>query len=519
MSTASVQTADFRILTQVLDLLNKERSTVNAPPLALSVQLCEAAQLHAQDMVARGYFGPVSPEGVDLSARALARGYKHKVCANLAMGPSTHREAATALLEGQVQRDNALDRRNLHLGLGRAGEAWVAVFGAPPPEAPGHDLQAPRHMMELINQVRTQAGMMPLRISQQLNQAALEHVRDMVARGYVAPRSPEGTSAADRARQAGFQGRVATHVAAGVTAADLVVSTWMGNEASRQNLLHADFRFLGAAMEASRWAVLLGTMPMQASATPELLTSTLALVNRHRQEAGVPELERSDLLTQAAQDHAQDMVLCNYCAATSPSGDSIQARIHRRGYVGQTAASFTLGHPTPEHALEALLLSPADKALLLDPRFTQLGIGVAESRWVLVYGLPQPRTQDPRALRVGRMVELINIERAKAMLPPLQPNDRLTEAAQTHAEDMQRRGYASGTTPEGEGTGQRVTRHRYPWRSLAELIAVDAPDPEPIVRGWMESPSHRGHLLKPELVHIGVGVAESRWDVLLARPQ
>lgn len=519
MATQTVKTADFRTLSRICEMLNKEREKLNAPPLALSVQLCDVAQAHALDMVARGYFSNVGPDGVDLARKVQQAGYLHKVAANLTMGPESEPEVVQAFLGNPTQRDHALDRAAAHLGIGRADDAWVAIFGEPPPEVNAMDRRTPVQVLELINRARSQAGVMPLRIAEQLNQAAQEHAEDMATQNYLGVRGPDGVSTADRAKRAGYQGRTGSLLISGIGAADLVVKTWLESEQNRQNALNPDYRFLGVGTHVSRWVALLGTMPTEASATPELLQAALQLINRRRREAGVPELAQSDLLTQAAQEHAQDMVVRNYVGAQNPAGEDLTGRVSKRSYEGKVGGSFAKDQPTADHAVEAFLQSAADKAALLSPTFSQLGIGIAESRWVLVYGQPQPKSKDPRALRVQRMIELINTERAKAMQPPLQPNDRLMEAAQLHAEDMQRRGYAAGKNPEGQDAGARVTAARYPWRSLAELLASDAPDPDPIVRGWMQSPGHKAHLLKPELTQIGVGVAEARWDILLARPQ
>jgi uncharacterized protein YkwD len=44
------------------------------------------------------------------------------------------------------------------------------------------------------------------------------------------------------------------------------------------------------------------------------------------------------------------------------------------------------GYTNPESALEAWLKSPQNRANLLDAQFVQLGVGVAESRRVLLLG-------------------------------------------------------------------------------------------------------------------------------------
>jgi uncharacterized protein YkwD len=124
----------------VLDAVNTERRKARARPLALDSRLDEAAERHAQDMLARGYFAHESPEGKTVRQRAKAAGYDwHAVGENIALGQLSVEQVMDAWMKSPEHRRNILDRDFVHMGLGLAiGEGpqgfrvvWVQTFGHP----------------------------------------------------------------------------------------------------------------------------------------------------------------------------------------------------------------------------------------------------------------------------------------------------------------------------------------------------------------------------------------------------
>src|SRR3954453_20453274 len=81
---ALAQTADDIpvIRGRALELVNGTRQEHGLPPLALQQQLNTAAQAHADDMLARHYYGHASPEGRTAADRyVLAGGSKWRLIA------------------------------------------------------------------------------------------------------------------------------------------------------------------------------------------------------------------------------------------------------------------------------------------------------------------------------------------------------------------------------------------------------------------------------------------------------
>lgn len=139
-----------------------------------------------------------------------------------------------------------------------------------------------------------------------------------------------------------------------------------------------------------------------------------------------------------------------------------------------------------------------------------------------------------------RIHALINKERQKHGLSPLQWNDRLTVIARGHSRNMAQRNYFSHNSPEGHDFSYRYrqggyscavpVRERvytgaenifqnnlydrvvyvdgaanYDWNSLEKIA-------ESTVEGWMNSPGHRKNILTPHWRSEGLGVAVSPDD-------
>ncbi|NJL47001.1 MAG: CAP domain-containing protein [Leptolyngbyaceae cyanobacterium SM2_5_2] len=144
-----------------------------------------------------------------------------------------------------------------------------------------------------------------------------------------------------------------------------------------------------------------GSRPPNGQATPYLLsqasTSQLAtllgLINTERQQIGAPALVLSPQLVTAAQGHAQDMAHSHRLSHSGSNGSSLQARIDATGYtwaaIGENVA---MGQPNPAAVMEAWMNSPGHRQNILNPNFTELGLGYAEQAgepyWVQVFGKP-----------------------------------------------------------------------------------------------------------------------------------
>jgi uncharacterized protein YkwD len=116
--------------------VNAERAAHDLQPLRAAPALNRAAREHAQDMVARGFFAHITPEGEGVSDRARAAGYlrgraRWWVGECLAWGTGTRGTPdgiVQAWMDSPPHRRLVLSARARQLGIGLAD-------GAPQPAA------------------------------------------------------------------------------------------------------------------------------------------------------------------------------------------------------------------------------------------------------------------------------------------------------------------------------------------------------------------------------------------------
>lgn len=107
----------------------------------------------------------------------------------------------------------------------------------------------------------------------------------------------------------------------------------------------------------------------------------------------------------------------------------------------------------------------------------------------------------------ANIVELTNKERIKAGLPILWSNHKLNLAAQNKANDMMAKGYWEHYH-DGKSPWDWMHEAGYEFKAAGENLAIDFLEVEPMVKAWMDSPSHRQNILNPNFKEIGVGVAK-----------
>lgn len=104
----------------------------------------------------------------------------------------------------------------------------------------------------------------------------------------------------------------------------------------------------------------------------------------------------------------------------------------------------------------------------------------------------------------------INAERSQRGMAPLAPDPRLSDAALAHACDSAARNRMGHQGSDGSDLGDRVQRHGYRYRAIAENVAAGYPDPAAVVQGWMNSSGHRRNILTRNARDMGLGLATAR---------
>lgn len=100
-----------------------------------------------------------------------------------------------------------------------------------------------------------------------------------------------------------------------------------------------------------------------------------------------------------------------------------------------------------------------------------------------------------------------NAVRRSAGLPPVQPSNRLAQAAADHACDMARRGRMTHRGSGTKGPSDRVKALGYRPVVTAENIAAGPYGLERVLAEWNASGGHRANMLIPQVSEYGIGHA------------
>jgi uncharacterized protein YkwD len=111
----------------------------------------------------------------------------------------------------------------------------------------------------------------------------------------------------------------------------------------------------------------------------------VCLINQARGNNGLGALRATSSLERAAAAPSRAMVRRAFFAHDSPSGSTPKQRIDRAGYfdgasswaMGETIAWGSGGRATPASIVRSWLQSPGHRAILLDGRYHDLGVGIA----------------------------------------------------------------------------------------------------------------------------------------------
>lgn len=131
-------------------------------------------------------------------------------------------------------------------------------------------------------------------------------------------------------------------------------------------------------------------------------------------------------------------------------------------------------------------------------------------------GLQPPPPPSPDAdIGTESFAAILNDERGELTLVPVQPDARLTDAAQTHAEDMADNNYLSHTGLDGSSVGDRALEAGYDYAFIAENIAQGFYSEEAVMAAWMNSPGHAANILDDRAEDFGLGLEDDTWVLML----
>ena len=194
------------------------------------------------------------------SACARRRTARRRAACSAARRRHRHRRAATHRTVSGSSTGSKLSAQPSQLAATAAAATAAAVLAAAPcqntqltPE--GGNLELARSaVLCLINQVRAQNGLAPLRLSHQLEAAAESHAAELVADDYFAHISPSGETPVDRIRTTGYIpgpsvgyliGENLAWGTFGLSTPQSIVNAWIASPGHLANILEAGYSETG----------------------------------------------------------------------------------------------------------------------------------------------------------------------------------------------------------------------------------------------------------------------------------
>jgi uncharacterized protein YkwD len=114
--------------------------------------------------------------------------------------------------------------------------------------------------------------------------------------------------------------------------------------------------------------------------------------------AAAPPLGVSRKLNEAAAVHARDMARRKFFEHQGSDGSQPKDRVLRAGYRPRlTGENIAYGPESAEEVVAGWLASPGHCANIMDPRFREIGVGLATGRkrghiyWVQTFGAPSAK--------------------------------------------------------------------------------------------------------------------------------
>jgi uncharacterized protein YkwD len=279
------------------------------------------------------------------------------------------------------------------------------VLGPPSPAALRQQLLA------RFNQERTATAAPPLRLIEALDQVAQENAEEL--RDNEAAFSDEKSISRiqRRLRKTGYEAHGWHQAFAAGPDDPAALVAWIKEKYPQTfaSLMDADYQEMGIGFGEIRGTPLYTfflawreseSFARQTAGLSDLATARAAMLaraNAERTAAGLPPLSLDPRLNEAAQRHAEDMLLRSYYDHSSLDGGGPSDRVRKSGYAPRlTAENIARGPLSVDEAMDNWLSSRDHRRNLLHPGFTDLGVGIAVGRnsggytvvWVQDFGRP-----------------------------------------------------------------------------------------------------------------------------------
>lgn len=125
---------------------------------------------------------------------------------------------------------------------------------------------------------------------------------------------------------------------------------------------------------------------------------------------------------------------------------------------------------------------------------------------------PSNQAEDAKVGDFAKQVaDLVNQERAKAGLKPVEMDAALSKVALAKAEDMSKNNYFDHNSPTYGSPFDMMKQFGIQYQTAGENIAMGQRSPQEVMKQWMESEGHRQNIMNPAFTKIGVGYTNGYW--------
>jgi uncharacterized protein YkwD len=206
------------------------------------------------------------------------------------------------------------------------------------------------------------------------------------------------------------------------------------------------------------------------------------MVNKARDDAGLPSLKYDERLAAVARAHSQDMLRNKFFKHVSPTRGDLSARMARARLKARRFTENLANNRNLSAAHRGLMNSPGHRRNILDPEANRVGIGVVrtpEDQLLITQNFSQDfRIHDTNAVAT-ELRTAVNAARAEANLAPLKNHSVLSSIALTNSHAMKR------DSKLGFGRAQELLSSRklhLKSIQIAVLQSTDPPKPEEVAK-------------------------------------
>lgn len=189
--------------TEMLNLINQDRSRFGLSSVTLGEDLNTLAQLHSDDMVANNFFGHSNLNGESPDDRRKKMGIQTGVGENLAKSPNLL-FAEEGLMLSAIHRDNILNNKWTRIGIGitKNSEGYLLIAQEFSTDTLNeNDLQGVKEeFLVNINEKRNNQSLSPIGIDESLNALAEKWSLEMASQNFFGFENAEGNKILDRIR-------------------------------------------------------------------------------------------------------------------------------------------------------------------------------------------------------------------------------------------------------------------------------------------------------------------------------